>query len=382
MPATATQPVAASASATGVHAVGEAVAAAAAGVRHPELVLFFTTCGIPDAAGQASRAAKRCPVAGMTVSAALGDAGPLLDGCSAIAFDESVSIGVGITEHASSDLAARAFEATTAALAPVRADCTERVVILLADTASGDQADVVAGAYRAAGPFVPLAGGGAGGPEPAQFVGGRELSDTVVAIAIGSERPLGVGAADGCRPVGVPAIVTEASGRVLLELDGRPAETVYLEKLGHGGDLLTDTEFERLAVLHPLAQPELGGRRRIRHVLGRAHGGGLYLATAVPAQAAVEFMTHDPDLVIHSARAAVKTATLALDGRPPAAVLVFDCAGRKRALDDELEVEIDAVRSASGYAPAIAGGYTHGEIGRLRGAKGDRNHALVVVAVG
>ena len=26
--------------------------------------------------------------------------------------------------------------------------------------------------------------------------------------------------------------------------------------------------------------------------------------------------------------------------------------------------------------------YTHGEIGRVRGAKGDRNHAVVVVAIG
>ena len=82
-----------------------------------QLVLFFSTCGIADAAGQVNTRHTGV-VAGMTVSAAVGDAGPLLDGCSAIAFDGSVSVGVGITEHASSDLAARAFEATTAALAP------------------------------------------------------------------------------------------------------------------------------------------------------------------------------------------------------------------------------------------------------------------------
>ena len=93
-------------------------------------------------------------------------------------------------------------------------------------------------------------------------------------------------------------------------------------------------------------------------------------------------MTHEPDLVIHSGRAAVASATLALDGRPPAAVLMFDCAGRKRALDDELEVEIDAVRSASRSAPAMAGGYLPRRDRPDQGAKGDRNHALVVVAFG
>jgi hypothetical protein len=61
---------------------------------------------------------------------------------------------------------------------------------------------------------------------------------------------------------------------------------------------------------------------------------------------------------------------------------VFDCAGRKRALDDDLGREVDAIRASFGSMPAIAGGYTHGEIGRARGAKGDRNHALVVVAFG
>ena len=48
-----------------------------------------------------------------------------------------------------------------------------------------------------------------------------------------------------------------------------------------------------------------------------------------------------------------------------------------------LEREAMAViRSLGDEPPPMAGLYTHGEIGRIRGAKGDRNHAVVVVAIG
>ena len=42
-----------------------------------------------------------------------------------------------------------------------------------------------------------------------------------------------------------------------------------------------------------------------------------------------------------------------------------------------------AIKEAIG-APAqpLAGLYTHGEVARLQGAKGDRNHAVVTVAFG
>jgi hypothetical protein len=75
-----------------------------------------------------------------------------------------------------------------------------------------------------------------------------------------------------------------------------------------------------------------------------------------------------------------------LAGKPTRAALIFDCAGRKRALavhGEALEREAGTlIRSLGDTPPPLAGLYTHGEIGRVRGAKGDRNHAVVVVAFG
>jgi hypothetical protein len=66
------------------------------------------------------------------------------------------------------------------------------------------------------------------------------------------------------------------------------------------------------------------------------------------------------------------------------AVLVFDCAARSARFGNPLAArEVESIVSSLGDPPpAIAGTYTRGEIGRIRGAKGDRNYSLVVVAFG
>ncbi len=70
-------------------------------------------------------------------------------------------------------------------------------------------------------------------------------------------------------------------------------------------------------------------------------------------------------------------------GVKPQAALVFDCAGRRRALGPELGREVEAVAAALGSSGAqLAGLYTNSEVARLKGAKGDRNHAVVTVAFG
>ena len=62
--------------------------------------------------------------------------------------------------------------------------------------------------------------------------------------------------------------------------------------------------------------------------------------------------------------------------------LVFDCAARQRALGPAVADEGRAVVEALAGVDAVAGLYTRGEVARTRGAKGDRNHAIVVVAFG
>jgi hypothetical protein len=370
--------------AVGARAPFEAVEEAVGALeRKPGLVLIFPT-GVLDpreAATQAQEAAGNARVAGMTGTGAITLDGAIETGCSAIAFDSALRVGVGT--GTSSDPRAAGRSAAAEALLGVDRSAGHAALLLMVDSESGDQAEIVAGAYEIAGGRIPLAGGAAGGDVRAQFADGEPLSGSVVAVALVSPTPIGVGIGHGCVPRGAPSIVTRSRDRVVLQLDGRPAEAVYLEKLGMGDVPLSDSDFEALAMAHPLAQPDLRGDVRPRYVRGRLPGGGLICATSIEANAAVDVCEQKPEATVRSALTAVGQAMEQLAG-PAEAVLVFDCAARSARFGNPLASrEVESIISSFGDPPpALAGVYTRGEIGRVRGAKGDRNFSLVVVALG
>lgn len=381
---TIVKPLAGSGAAAGPESAGEAVrrALAALGGEPASAVLLFAApdLGAARAAAQAQRAAGDVPVAGLTSDACLGTPGLIQGGCAALALADPLQVGVAVCEDADADPRAAGRSAAAEALAALGEATEHTVLLLFLDTRSGDQAEAVAGAYAVTGGAVPFAGGAAAGDPAAQIALGRAYERSVVAVAIGSPNPIGLGMAHACRPFSAPCIVTAAAGAVVLELDGRPAADVYLERLGLSGAELSREAFADVAAVHPLAQPEMSGDVRLRHVLAR-EGGGLRCATRIPANAAVHITRQDADDIVASTQDAVDAAVAELDGAPPQAALAFDCGGRKHVLGSSLEREAQAVLTAFGEpTPPLAGLYTRGEIGRRRGAKGDRNHALVVVA--
>src|SRR5207249_11601213 len=106
------------------------------------------------------------------------------------------------------------------------ADRPHQALLLFVDPDGGDPQDVVRGAYSVVGAGVPLVGGGAGPGAPglATLIHGTDVrAGGVVAAAIGSDAPLGVGVRHGMRPVGEPLLITRAEGSRVRELDGRPA---------------------------------------------------------------------------------------------------------------------------------------------------------------
>ena len=307
--------VAGSASAAGAHASAEAVEGALAALgREAGLVLIFTTGDVDPGASarEAQEAAGNAHVAGMTGTGAIDEHGLLRTGCAAIAFSSSLLIGVaageGVPRKAGHDAAEKA-------LAEIE-DALHAVLLLFVDSESGDQAAFVDGAYAVAGGRIPLAGGAGGGIVRAQFADGRALSSGVVAVGIGSRAPIGVGVAHGCFPRGAPSIVTRSDGPNIIQLDGRPADAVYLEKLGVDGADLGDEEFEALAMVHPLAEPELSGALRPRYVRARGPGGVLVCATSIEQNAAVTVCDQTPDTSSRARTPRSRTRSVSSRGRP------------------------------------------------------------------
>jgi hypothetical protein len=200
----------------------------------------------------------------------------------------------------------------------------------------------------------------------------------VVAVALRSEQPIGVGNAHSCSVVGEPSIVTSSEGQVIAEINGRPAEEVYLGRIG-GRSELGDEAFEAMAITHPLAQPEAHGNRRLRHILGRTPEGGLLCASHIPAGSAIEFTVLSLDELLRSGWDSVTSSVESLGDHAPEAALVFDCAGRRKVLGHGQAQEVKAITKSFGEPPPLAGLYTDGEVARIQGPKGDHNHSVVTV---
>jgi hypothetical protein len=188
----------------GVRAAGEALV-------HDEaklLVVFCSqSCDLPELLTQIRAASAGVPVIGCTTAGEIATSGPGEAGVVVAALGgEGFEIGTAAAGGASKDV--RQAGARAARCLPARPDRPHRVLLLLTDGLSGDQQEVVRGAYGVLGAGVPLVGGCAGDDlkmtRTFQLYDDHVLTDAVVAAGIASDAPLGIGVRHGWRRVGEP----------------------------------------------------------------------------------------------------------------------------------------------------------------------------------
>jgi hypothetical protein len=215
-----------------------------------------------------------------------------------------------------------------------------------------------------------------------QMYNDRVLTDSVVAAAIGSEAPIGIGVRHGWRKVGEPMLVTSSLGNRVHRLDDRPALDVYLERLEAPESARIDpAAFTRFATTHPLGLERRGGEE-VRFV-GEAdfEDRSLGCIADVPQGGLTWFMDGDDRSVLDATDAACRAAVDGLGGNPPIGMIAFDCIARRGVLGDEgMQREVARVAHHAAGAP-VAGFYTYGEIARVKGVTGFHNQTLVVLAV-
>jgi hypothetical protein len=267
------------------------------------------------------------------------------------------------------------------------ADSPHRVLLMLTDGLAGDQAEIVRGAHSVVGAAVPLVGGCAGDDlkmiRTLQLYDGKVHANAIVAAAIGSEAPFGIGVHHGWRPVGEPMVVTRSANNRVFALDDHPALDVYLDRLDAPEAVRADpAEFTRFALTHPLGLSRRSEEEQVRFI-GEADFGDRSLGciAEVPQGNLVWFMEGDSASVLHATEAACADALAGLGGNDPVGLFAFDCIARRGVLgDDGIRTEIELVAKSAGDAP-VAGFYTYGEIARTRGVTGFHNQTLVVLAV-
>ena len=377
--------------AQGAEAAGREAATQALAGREAKLLVIFCSEAY-DLAGLVAAIRSESgetPLIGCTTAGELSHHGPSDGGVVVTAlggdgFDVRTAIG-----HGAPGELREAGVAAAAAMTELDPGDRHRALMLLSDGVAGDQQEVIRGVHDVVGAGIPLVGGGAGDgmkmERTFQIHGDEVISGGVVGAAIASDAPIGLGWSHGWERVGEPMLVTSATGNRVREIDDRPALDHYLDSLDAPAEVRADPrEFTRWARTHPLGL----GRRRTGHQPVRCVSEAdfdqraIVCTAEVPAGGLTWFMHGDADSVLRSTASACGDAVAPLEGRPPLAVIAFDCIGRRGVLgDDRIAEEVESIRDCAGDAP-IAGLYTYGEIARLKGVNALHSQTFVAMAIG
>ncbi|MBK5269306.1 MAG: FIST C-terminal domain-containing protein [Acidimicrobiia bacterium] len=169
-----------------------------------------------------------------------------------------------------------------------------RGVILLADPYS-----FPAGQFAESLGIVPVAGGMPGSldNEPFLFVNGQVFTNGAVAAVLLGNVEFRAVVSQGCEPVGTPAVVTRAAGRVIEEIGGVPAVT-FVERIIEGLDESAQQQLRygiQLGIAFDEYAPAHGrGDFLIRAVTGADRNTqSILIADEVPVGSTIQFHVRD-----------------------------------------------------------------------------------------
>ncbi|MBW3668995.1 MAG: FIST C-terminal domain-containing protein [Actinobacteria bacterium] len=335
--------------------------------------------GINDTSGNAPLVG--CSTAGEISGSGPGDASVVVTALGGDGFSAATGAAGDASRHLREASARAAFCIDRVEERP------HRVLLLLTDGLAGDQQEIVRGAYSVVGAEVPLVGGCAGDDlkmkATFQLHDDRVLRNAVVAAAVASDAPVGIGVRHGWRRIGEPMLVTASDSSRVYTLDDEPALDVYLRKLDAPRAAYDDPAvFTRFALTHPLGLSRRSGEE-VRFVAEADFAErSLVCIAEVPQGGLAWFMEGDGDSVLEATDAACADALGALGGCEPLGVLAFDCIARRGVLGEHgIRNEVDRIAEHAKGAP-VAGFYTYGEIARTHGMSGFHNQTLVVLALG
>lgn len=184
-----------------------------------------------------------------------------------------------------------------------------------------------------------------------------------VAVGLyGAALRIGFGAIGGWDPFGPERLVTRSDGNLLYELDGRSALALYKDYLGPHAEQLPAS-----GLLFPLSIRTDGpSGELVRTTLGvDEEAQAIRFAGDIPEGSYARFMKTNLERLIDGAAGAAEAAAERAGGVPAEFALVVSCVGRRMALTQRVEEELDEVSAVLGGVP-MTGFYSHGELAPAR----------------
>jgi len=286
---------------------------------------------------------------------------------------------VGIGKGADKD----SFKAGEEAAEKVKKKAQEplSLFVMFLDGLAENGAAAVRGVQSILGENFPIMGGSAGDDfafkKTFQYYNDQVLTNAVVGVGIAGKFSFGVGVRHGWEPVGLPMKVTKSEGSKLIEVDNRPALSIYEDYFGKKAEELTKEPIARMAYTYPLGMSVEGSSELlIRDVVIANEKGEVTCAAEIPEGSEIRLMLGDPDKAMQAAKEAAEGALLQLKGAKPKAIFVFDCMARNKLLGPRKGEEITAIQNVLGKEVPLIGLYTYGEQAPLGGVLGPKCRSM------
>lgn len=236
----------------------------------------------------------------------------------------------------------------------------EGIVLVFPDGFGTNIAEMVRGLYSKMGPSYKYLGGGAGDNlkffKTYQFTEAGVKTDAVAAAllsGIAVQTQIG----HGWKPHGMQIVVTQAEGKKIREIEGRPAFEAYATRFPD----ITIERFAEYGMKHPLGFSDISGNYFIRDPLSVDAHKNIHCVTEVPRKAIGHIMEGQTDQLIQTAQSVAKKAAAGIT--QPAFALVCDCISRYLLMGDRFTDELGLIGKAIGQDIPTIGVLTFGEVG-------------------
>jgi len=195
-------------------------------------------------------------------------------------------------------------------------------------------------------------------------------------------------ATHGFVAVGEPLLVTKSEGHIIKELNGRPAWSEYLNRLGlTSGATCGDTI--PIGALGEKLPPELAkeyGNEHILRVVTKHDGDDMYYATECKEGTELWLTTRDEDLIFREMDRLVQDIKTRMGGKEAVAVFHADCLARgrflfNRIIKEELVGAMQFPFYVDGACPPWLGMYGFGEFARLGGENEYHNYTTALYVI-
>ena len=301
--------------------------------------------------------------------------------------DPDGSYGVGISEVTESVQTATRSALDQALAAAGRPG--EMPTVILISSYPGEEEHIIRTIEEHVGTGIPIFGGTSADNDMSgqwKQVGNDKISSQGISIAVlFSSGDIGYAFHGGYEPTEHRGRATRTDGRILYEIDNRPAAAVYNEWTGgliqdvltHGGSLVPTVSLTPLG--NPVGRVGEISYYRIAYPVEVLENQALLLYTDAPSGSEVVLMsgTHD-SLTTRAGRvaaAAIDSASFGADQVEGG--LVLFCTGSMLVVQDRLQESVDGLREALDDAPFLCT-FTLGEQGCFIG--GENRHANLMIA--